>query len=764
MAERDSVYRERKKRQREWWLAATLLLVFAALTALEFKLTRISTALPFVNSIFFFGLLNLNLIILIAVVWLVARNVGKLFIERRRNVLGSRLKTKLVVSFLSFSIIPTLVLFLISALYINSSFDKWFSIKIQNTLQASLEITRAYYTNSERTATHFAEHLSNGVARKLEGGAPDRFEAQAGRQGWLQSHLETQRELLALDAVEFYSDSLEERILVVRPGAADLGAGFPRLAIDSLEQAFRGKVFSQVDSIGTGDLIRALYPVRVLGKVRGVIAVSSAIPVSLVSKVGEISGVFEDYKGTNPLKYPVKTAYLVILIMITLVILFVAIWVGLFMARELTIPVEKLVKGARAVGGGDLDVQVQEAGHDEIAVLIRSFNAMTRDLRQSRERLTEASRDIEKRRAQLEAVLANVGTGVLVAESSGEIRTFNRALSQILGWESGRVLGRSFQEVFQSESTQPIREVMGLALSGSPSGTGDAEVTQWNYRDGDAVRSLACVATALRDSQESSDSKPWGVVAVVDDMTHLVKAQREVAWREVARRIAHEIKNPLTPIKLSAQRLQRRLAGLTGSDGALVQECSGLIIQHVDELKEMVNEFSSFARFPEINPSRNSINQVVTETLGLYRQAHPSIRFDTLLDERLEPFDFDRDQLKRVLINLIENAVAALNGVSESRRQIRFETEALADIRFARLKVTDTGVGMDEETLSRVFEPYFSTRHEGTGLGLAIAKRIINDHDGFIRVSSRQGEGTTFQIELPTSGLGAPEHSRGDLS
>jgi two-component system nitrogen regulation sensor histidine kinase NtrY len=236
-------------------------------------------------------------------------------------------------------------------------------------------------------------------------------------------------------------------------------------------------------------------------------------------------------------------------------------------------------------------------------------------------------------------------------------------------------------------------------------------------------------------------------------MTHLIKGQREMAWREVARRIAHEIKNPLTPIKLSAQRLQRRLSN-NGSerDKSLLMECTDTIIKHTDELKEMVNEFSNFARFPEASPAPHDLNAVLRETISLYDQAHPAIRFRFEAESKLPVFEFDRDQIKRVIINLLDNAVAALSLTpAAASKQVRVDTYYHEHLQIAVIIVKDSGPGMTEEVRERVFEPYFSTKKEGTGLGLAIAKRIINDHDGFIRIQSAPGEGTQFVIELPTA-------------
>jgi two-component system nitrogen regulation sensor histidine kinase NtrY len=440
----------------------------------------------------------------------------------------------------------------------------------------------------------------------------------------------------------------------------------------------------------------------------------------------------------------------VILIMITLVIIFVAIWLGLYMAREMMVPVERLVYGAQAVGAGNLDFAIEKSGEDEIAALIESFNKMTQDLRENRAQLTEAGADLEKRRQQLEAVLANVGTGVLVVGSGGVITTFNRAAAELLEKKSKEVLGIQYKDVLKDEA-KPLGELIERALQKPPGGgtSNPPEIMQWNFKAEQAQKSLAAIATPLRENERT-----WGVVVVIDDMTLLVKGQREMAWREVARRIAHEIKNPLTPIKLSAQRLQRRMGHYKGEEGLLLRECTDTIIKHTDELKEMVNEFSNFARFPETSLAPCSLNQVVGEILSLFTQAHPRIKFGVDLENKLPIFEFDRDQIKRVLMNLLDNAVAAAlasDGAGQRQPAISIATHFNEQLQMAVLSVEDNGMGMTEDVRSRVFEPYFSTKKEGTGLGLAIVKRIINDHDGFIRVRSSPGLGTQFLIELPTA-------------
>lgn len=724
--------KENRKRKRERIIMLALAIVFALLTAVEFRLSRISATLPFVNSIFFFGLINFNIIILVALLWLIFKNVAKTFFERRSRLLGSRLKTKLVTAFIGFSIIPTLTLFFISALYINTSFDKWFSLKIQNTLQSSLEITSLYYKNAEATSIHFAELIAKQIHSQIAVRSAKKVRPLA-------SQLEQLRSTYNLNGVEVYTDPLEDAVLVMDPDSRiNNPYSYVRLSMDRMGQAFQGARFSFIQNIGHADLVRASAPIidYTSGRVKAVVVVDTLIPVNLSSKAGQIAHTAEDYKDINPLKYPIKTTYFIILILITILIIFAEIWMGLYLARELTVPVERLVKAAQDVGRGRLDTVIEKTGTDEIATLVESFNKMTSDLRNNQSTLRQ-------RTQQLEAILSNIATGVILVDSEAKILTLNQSALQLLDLSPGDYSGHPMHSLFSSDANQTLLSSIEAGLKDLS--RQERELT-WATKVKGEVRNLTVISNPLKEK-----SKIWGAVAVLDDLTHLVKGQREMAWREVAKRIAHEIKNPLTPIKLSAQRLQRRLKDMQGKDGQLVQECTSVIIQHTDELKEMVNEFSNFARFPEISPLPHQLNDIIQETMQLYLSAHPEIHFITKLEPKLPVIDLDKDQMKRVFLNLIDNAISAIKvGGKTGPGKVEVETHYNEKLEMAALTVRDNGPGMSESVQERAFEPYFSTKQEGTGLGLAIVKRIVNDHGGYIRLSSTLGEGTTFMIELPT--------------
>jgi two-component system nitrogen regulation sensor histidine kinase NtrY len=336
----------------------------------------------------------------------------------------------------------------------------------------------------------------------------------------------------------------------------------------------------------------------------------------------------------------------------------------------------------------------------------------------------------------MEIVLKNVAAGVISIDENGIVTTINTSAEQILEIKGEVVLEKKFSEVLAKEYVEQIKEL----LSELKSSRKDSIEKQLNVKLKGKSLSLLINLTTLKDEEERS----LGVVAVFDDLTQLIKAQRMAAWREVARRIAHEIKNPLTPIQLSAQRLRKRYLEKLQPDGAVFDECTRTIMKQVEELKGMVNEFSNFARMPASQPTPNHLNEIIQETLVLFQEAHKNVRFEFIPHE-LPVLNIDRDQMKRVLINLIKNSLTAI----ERDGEIRIETSYDPKLQMVRLEVSDNGCGISDEDKGRLFEPYYSTKKSGTGLGLTIVNAIIADHNGYIRVRDNEPKGTTFLIELP---------------
>lgn len=712
---------EFKKRRREILVVLVVSLLFVLLTWFEIRLFATSQQLPFVHSIFFFGLVNFNIILLLLLLFMIFRNVVKVFVERKSRIFGSSLKAKLIAAFVSFSVIPTLLMFVISVFYINSSFDKWFSAKMAGVLKSSIEVTNAYYFNAKKRNYHFAHQIANTV-RPLHNSKD------------IEKKMDILLKEFALDAVEYYPSLFGKRIVV--SAEDETVPQVPAVSLEFLQKGIKLQAeASIIHQFGDGNLVRVIVPVQE-GADRGAIVVSSFLPLSLISKMNDISTAYDEFRDINPLEYPLKSIYLYILVLMTFVILLAATWFGFYMAKQLSVPLVQLGRATRRVADGDYTPLDIKSGSEEISALISSFNQMTGDLESSLAENDEHTRYIE-------VVLKNVSAGVVSVDKSGMVTTINRHAAQLLRIEPEKYIGKSVRELLTLEYFRTFAELLKTMQDHK------VESIQKEFRlnvQGEAVP-LQMTLSMLKNEK----GEDIGKILVFDDMTPIVNAQRAAAWTEVARRIAHEIKNPLTPIKLSAERLQRKFGG-TITDPAFA-ECTTMIVKQVDGLKNLVNEFSNFARLPQARPVVASLNAVVQESLGLYRQAHPSIEFVFTPDPELPDFKFDPDQIKRVLVNLVDNAVSAVTKEPQGRVQI--VTRYDKDIKTVRLTMTDNGEGIPAADRNRIFEPYYSTKEGGTGLGLAIVKRIIEDHNGFIRATANEPQGVKMVIEMPVNEIGA---------
>jgi two-component system nitrogen regulation sensor histidine kinase NtrY len=718
---------EGRKRRREAVTVLVLGILFLILTWVEFQLTAISQKLPFVHSVFFFGLVNFNIVLLLFLLFLVFRNVVKIFVERQGRIIGSSLKGKLVAAFVAFSLVPTVLLTLISVFYINSSFDKWFSVKMGSVLRDALEVTNTFYLNSTRKNYHFAGLVAKDV--------------QSDNAAEIQKRLKLLVKNYSLDVIEYYPDLFSDRVLVMNEDSR-----LPEIPPVSLEFLQKGvKAHSESSTIhqfGEGNLIRVIVPVS--GD-RGAIVVSTFVALSFVSRVDEIAAAYNDFKDVNPLEYPLKSIYLILLVMMTLVILFGATWFGFHLAKQLSTPLVMLGKAARRVSRGRYAPVEVTSGSQEINQLIQSFNQMTSNLAKSEREVRQANKSLkmtldrlDEHNRYIEVVLSNVTTGVISVDQRGLVTTINRHACKLLKVSADQFVGRKYRDALTAEQLVVFESLL-TTMKRYKAHSLQKEV-RFNVQ-GEPL-TLQMTVTILKDDLKNE----LGMVIVFDDMSMLINAQRAAAWREVARRIAHEIKNPLTPIKLSAQRLEKKFSEQV-QDPAF-SECTQTIIKQVDALKEMVNEFSHFARLPQSKPTLADLNAVVESSLVLYKTGHKDTQFDVALDPQLPKFNFDTEQIGRVIGNLLENSLAAIEG--QPTPKVTITTQYDNTLGIARLEVHDNGHGIPEENRERIFEPYFSTKEQGTGLGLAIVKRIIDDHSGFVRVLPAVPKGTKMIVELPT--------------
>lgn len=721
-----------------------MLLVAAVLAALFFLFfeTRMP---PFTSSqtvgqnVAFFVLINLNIVLILLVVFLIGRNIVKLVIERRQRVLGSHLRTRLVLGFVAVAITPAVLLFIVALGFIQSSIENWFSVQVESALEGSLDMAETYYRESMATALHEAQEM-------------------ADRLGKTKRKLTEHKTLIGMKRQEYQAASVQifDRAgkSVERSQAVGLSPSLERPPSEEfLAQVLELGESTEVVGSPDGELLRAAVRIQSKdGSPLGVVMVEQSVPRSVERRADEIAESYQQYKQLRLLRRPLINSYVLTLLLTSLVVVFGGTWIGFSIARSLTGPIQRLAEGTRRVAEGHLDEQIpQGSGSDEIATLVSGFNRMTTNLRTTHTALAE-------RRQALETILGNIAGGVVSIDRQARIETVNEAARNMLGIEEDAV-GMPFRQWFSSPKFAAIRELLSELDKRAQQGIWDKLPPQRisiEHEDGGALILASGVVLKI------DEGDAIGALLFFEDITEIRKVQRMEAWREVARRIAHEIKNPLTPIQLSAQRLRKRYAEELG--GSVLDECTRTIIAEVEVLKNLVSEFANFARLPSGPHLPTDLNELVDEALGLFRQAHRAIEFKFERDERLPAIDLDREGIRRVLTNMLDNGVAAIlesrgfppgsspeadGESSEVLGHITLSTRLEMNRGLVRLEIADDGPGMTPEVKARLFEPYFSTKAQGTGLGLAIASQVIADHRAFIRVRDNRPHGTRFVIEFP---------------
>jgi two-component system nitrogen regulation sensor histidine kinase NtrY len=713
-------FEDLKRRKREGIVILVTAVMLAALIYFEVQLPEAAPEYSLGGNIVFFLLINVNIILLGLLVFLVVRNLVKLIFERKRRILGSGLQMRLVLAFVALSLVPSVLLFVIAGGLLTRSFDRWFDAKVESALQGSLEIGQTYYQNSANNAIFYARQLSRSITHQgLIGG---QFAAA------LKEFVHSKQKEYNLGTVALFSPDGEPFVVAFNEQVPTGVTVKP--AADFLTRALRGLEVTSTQAFGDADVIRGGAPIYSADKsIVGVVVVDYFVPRSISKRASQISQSYEGYKYLTFLKAPVKNSYILTLFLITLVLILAATWCGIYLSRGITVPIQKLAEGTHEVAQGNWDYQIESGGDDEIGVLVNSFNHMTGDLKRIK-------LELERRGKVVEMLLANIAAGVVSLDPAGKITTWNKAAEKMLGVAAADAVGKPYQEIFRAEPLRAIRDIVE-SVKGDRSIEREIKIPLPQQ-----VLTLVLSVAALRDDDGSS----LGMMLFLEDITQIQQVQRMEAWREVARRIAHEIKNPLTPIQLSAERLRKRYAAMLDDDGAILDNCTSTIIQQVDELKHLVNEFSQFARLPSAQLLPNDLNEIVNEALFLFKEGHNGVDFQ-FSGGPIPRVELDREQIKRVLLNLLDNAVAAV----EENGEIKLSTAYDPRRGMVRLEIADNGCGLAADIRAKIFEPYFSTKENGTGLGLTIVSQIIEDHRGYIRALPNHPRGTRFTIELPAN-------------
>jgi len=731
--------KEKQRKKRERLIIVITILVVLVMTVWETQILRPDFPFSTSQRVVLFALININIILLLLLIFLVIRNLLKLVTERRRQILGSKIRTRLVMGFITLSLIPTLLLFFIAYEFMAIGMDYWFNIPIEKSLQDSLDVGRAYYQASQQGTRIYAQQISLDLTQTGS--------LQKNDQEEIRKIFQAKQKEYKLAWIGLFLPNLEQKVRVVTPEKYFDHFKDPPLSL--IQKSFQTKGVFEIQSSREGDFFIAGVPVLDGSSARRTVAtlvVASYFPRSLLKKMDNISTGLEGYRQMQMLKNPIKFIYLIILSIVSLLILFSATWFGLYLAKGMTVPIQKLAEGTLRVAQGDYNFSVDLEAKDELGLLVTSFNKMTSDLRkgkeeieQTYEKLWKSNEELNQRKQYMETVLANIGTGVISIDAQGRLSTINHSAREMLQIKTDKVLGRRYQDILLPEHMALLQDLLAnldLIKIGTLERTIQVPLREKSL-------TLLLKITLLRDET----NQELGMVLVFDDMTEIEKMQKVSAWREVARRLAHEIKNPLTPIKLSAQRLQKKYSYLIpeGKEKEIFDDCTQTIINQVDELIGLVNEFFAFARLPAITPSLNDLNALIQEVLILYQESHKNIEFAFQADPKIPKFLLDPEQIKRVMINLLDNAVAAIQGTGS----IRFRTDYDSMLKMVRIQIADTGMGISPKDRDRLFEPYFSTKKGGTGLGLTIVSSIISDHRGHIRVKNNEPKGTIFTIELP---------------
>ena len=698
------------------WVAALLIMAQTVQQSAHF-----SDLHPFIVGVNVAGLLVLLI--------LIGGRLIQLIRDWRKRVVGSRLEARMVWMSATLAMLPLLLVFYFSVMFLNRGIDSWFHVEIREGLQDALTLSRAALDLRMREYMQRTRTIASDIASRDD---PVALLDDARQKN---------------EAIELTLYGANRRILGT--SSERFGQIVPPRANEEMVMQTRHEYVTLDPVAGGGFLVRTAVQVPLTSPGDEPRMLEAVYPVE--RRLGELADTVESayqrYGEKARLREPLKTSFTLTLTLVLLLSLFGALYGAFWAARRLVRPIQDLVAGTRAVAKGDFDMRLPLTSHDEMGILVHSFNDMTKRLARAREDNRRSQHAVEAERANLAVILARLSTGVISLEPDRTVRTANQAACNILGADVENVIGKPLVEAGKGSS---LFEQFDLACSAHL----DAGQTEWReqlvLQSESGRRILMCACTTL----SGEDRSPGGFVIVFDDITALLQAQRDAAWGEVARRLAHEIKNPLTPIQLSAERIRRKLLGsMNEGEAQMLDRATHTIVQQVEAMKEMVNAFSEYARAPEMDVSRFDLNQLIAEVAELYRsgsrEAGRTARPKLKLDPALTEIEADPGRLRQIIHNLLANAIEALEGAPDP--EIRIETRLVerAEGRLAEITVEDNGPGFRPDVIGQVFDPYVTTKSKGTGLGLAIVKKIVEEHGGRIEADNARTGGARVRIELP---------------
>lgn len=665
-----------------------LFFLVSLITALELYYIKLPTV-DMTTRFVLIGVLTINIMALLTLMFFVGKNLFRLYVERRHKVLGYRFRTKLMIIFGILILIPSLFLFIAASGLATNYINRIFSPQMKKPLSQSIELARSFYDLERDRVLTAARRVSRGEQ-------------------------------------PFASQPSIRRYTRVPADAPDI-----------VRDAFKGKEGVEVITSDAGDRVRAAVPDRSKGNKGGVVVAEEVLPKVVSERAGKLKELYEDYLKLEAFKQPLRLNYMLILGFVTLLLVFTGLWVSLKISGGITVPIQSLAMATERVAAGDLEVQVTAQSEDEIGLLISSFNQMVRQLSDSKASLEKAYEELDKRRLYLENILENINSGVLFLDGQGRIITINQGACSILHVEYRATVGKDYREFIEGLHSKDlmdmVRDMEGKEIRGV---TREVRISI-NGR----VTILRVYVSGIR---ESYTSKALGILVVFDDLTEVIKAQKVVAWQEMARRLAHEIKNPLTPIKLSTERLIKKWHQKDEHFDAVFEKSTKIIITEVESLRRLVDVFSRYGKMPEMHKTPTSLAALIDSVVALYK-GYSDVEITVSVQDGVPLVNLDGEQFKRALINIIDNAVKVMNAKGVMEVSVRdSEGSVMIDI-------ADSGPGIKDEEKEKLFLPYFSKTKGGTGLGLAIANNIVTDHRGRILVRDNKPRGSVFTVEIPIS-------------